>query len=435
MAKNRDKPPIEDKTKALDSSNKIKQNEDHIALTEQTSEVREAVASITKETWRKEQEKRYRDLFGDIEVEAIVDKEYYERIFAQIKKRLLQDFSDLENKRNNLTFNEFKQEIRDQYSGNEEMLKFWDQQFSRMELDYQQEIDKWEIKSQKALERFNEELDRDPFSSGYIYPEQDKKRIDNKIGQLRASDPWAVACIRTFTNRDYYEEESSPEYLDGPTDSLYYIASFLKGELLDEQDLFEDIQETLKGKKILILGDDIGTVSGILRQYGAESYGVEIDKLKVAIAHSGILAKGQKPQTQVIEGNIGDIVKEEDTALFQRLKDLSPFDMVYSYRVFNHGSGLERELPFEQSAEIDTDPSKLIDLENFQTLMKRKFDALLNENGLQLHIGVNRNLEYLFPAEYSDRGDMWLTAVNKEDTAGEGDSFMLIPKKGRNSQE
>lgn len=430
MAGNRDKPPIEGRLRGLDSAKPPDQNKDDTPPTEQINKVRDAIASTTQETEKEQVEKRYRDLFGDIEVEAIVDKEHYERISAQIKERLSQDFSDTEDKRKNLTFNEFKQEIREQYSGDEEMLRFWDQQFEGMESDYQQEIVKWEKRSQKVLERI-EELKKDPYFIDTIYPKR-KKRIDDKIQQLRTSDPWDVARIRTFTNQEYYEEdENYPEYLDGPADSIYYIASFLKGELLDEQDLFKDIQETLKGKRILILGDDIGTVSEILRQYGAESYGVEIDKLKVAIAHSGILAKGQKPQTQVIEGNIGDIIKEEDSELSQQLKALGPFDMVYSYRVFNYGSGLEKELPFDQSTKTQTDS---IDMKSFQALMKRNFDTLLDKNGLQLHIGINPDLEYLFPAKYSDRGGMWLLAPNKE-AVGVDDAFALIPKNEISTQE
>ncbi len=124
--------------------------------------------------------------------------------------------------------------------------------------------------------------------------------------------------------------------------SLYEICSFLQNKVLDEKVSLNDVSEILKEKKVLVLGDDTGSLSEVLNKLGANAYGVEIDTDKVKIAHSGLLSEELEPQNQVIQGNLWDI-QNINSALYKTLQQYGPFDVIYSSAVINGGSGFPEE--------------------------------------------------------------------------------------------
>lgn len=344
-----------------------------------------------------------RHLFGDIEVEKIVDPERYERIEKLIEEKLDKEFAESEARRKAITFNEFIQWIRKIYIQDEVALTFLDRKFEGLEQQYHTRLEK--------LERTR--------GGNYDYDEWQA---------LRNGDPWDIVRLRTDQNWWY----KGHRFYDVAAHSLYYVASFLKKSTLEEKDISADIQNVLQGKRILVLGDDIGTLSEVLRNYGAESYGVEIDKLKVLIAHSGILAKDRRPQEQVIEGNLDDIFDDEETELIKKLKSLGPFDMIFSYRVFNEGSGIESVRAIANQRKFTNriwnhgekgDPKAVEELLLLQSKSREKLESLLGENGLQLHLGVDPMDEYFFPRKYRCRAKTF-----KESPLHSKYGIVLIPK-------
>lgn len=123
-----------------------------------------------------------------------------------------------------------------------------------------------------------------------------------------------------------------------PFEKIYNLASLLKGDILDDINPLEDVKKVLRGKKILVLGDEIGTLSQVLNTFGAEAYGIEYDPRVVALAHSGILAENLVPQTQVIEGNLWKL-GDRESEFYKQISEKGPFDVIFSSAVFNDGSG------------------------------------------------------------------------------------------------
>ncbi|MBI4250813.1 class I SAM-dependent methyltransferase [Candidatus Uhrbacteria bacterium] len=113
---------------------------------------------------------------------------------------------------------------------------------------------------------------------------------------------------------------------------VHLIASFFEGRLLAEDGLETNIKKALRGKRILVLGDDIGTLSEVLRIFGARAYGIEYDRKAAAFARSGLFAENLKPQRQLIEGDIRRLMNQA-SPLFEEIKKIGPFDMIYSRTV------------------------------------------------------------------------------------------------------
>jgi len=113
---------------------------------------------------------------------------------------------------------------------------------------------------------------------------------------------------------------------------VYLVASFLQGRLISQDNLEENIEKALRGKRLLILGDDLGTLSEVLRAFGAEAYGIDSDQKAAMFARSGLFAENLKPQRQLIEGDIRTLINPA-SALNEKVKKLGPFDMVYSRTV------------------------------------------------------------------------------------------------------
>lgn len=168
-----------------------------------------------------------------------------------------------------------------------------------------------------------------------------------------------------------------------------YIASCLKRTPLNEQDPVTDIKRVLRGKKILILGDDYGTMSEMLKFYGAESYGIEIDKYNVLIAHSGVMAENGEPQNQVIEGDVSELFDPNEGQLMQTLKKLGPFDVIFSKGVFNSGSG------FSDSYAKRFKANPLFPEDSHIQAFQKHCKDLNTDNGFQLHTGVDEY--WMFP--------------------------------------
>lgn len=159
---------------------------------------------------------------------------------------------------------------------------------------------------------------------------------------------------------------------------LLEIVSLLKGAKV-RFDSIEEAEQTLTEvlgtKRILVLGDDVGTLSNILKYFGADAYGVEIYEEAVRFAHIGLFAENGQPSTQVIQGDIRDIANEH-SRLRQTLSAKAPFDLITSNGVLTRDVGLREGYWYIEGTE-----------------------PLLAENGYQLHLSTDFNLGGLITGE------------------------------------
>lgn len=265
----------------------------------------------------------------------------------------------------------------------------------------------------------------------YVHDEQALAKIDERLAILLKPED-VKFCNEHGIN--VLESKFIGFKTKNQAKALYNIASFLKGRPLDQTETIADVRENLQGKRVLVLGDDTGSLSELLRHYGAESYGIENDEFKLLIARSGLLSLNGQPQEQVIEGSIGDFFEKSTTPLLERLKGLGPFDMIVSDYVFNHGSGIQ-ELPtvraidkaakqlagfsgtiyaskIEETTHMSAEKKETVQIyialtNNF----RENCDRLLSNNGLQLHLTVD--MEYLFDIRHNESPDHWTMIVPK----------------------
>lgn len=187
---------------------------------------------------------------------------------------------------------------------------------------------------------------------------------------------------------------------------LYRLVSVLNSGLIGSKgDVKRELSEILQQKKILIVGDDIGSLSEVLNYLGAEAYGIESDNFYVAVAHSGLASESGKPQTQVICADMGDL-QDKNKKIFKHLEKIGPFDAIYSWAVFNFGSGIERNGCLSK---------------DYFSNIKKKCNLLLKKGGFSLHDEVN------IPEFFS--GDDSEEVVPNSGKVGHDKSFVFIPRK------
>lgn len=189
----------------------------------------------------------------------------------------------------------------------------------------------------------------------------------------------SVGRDSNMANALFVDSKKLPEVdffgeMEKQASSLYEISSYLAGHPLLS---IEEIEQNLKGKKILVLGDSAGDGSDALIAFGAEAYGIEIDKFRVLVAHSGIISQTGAFQTQVIEGDINDLV-DQNSELYKLLKEKGPFDVVFSkfnvlgHYIFGAHGGLVNETAIAQHT-------------SGEYLLTESLMQLLNGQGFQLH--------------------------------------------------
>lgn len=171
----------------------------------------------------------------------------------------------------------------------------------------------------------------------------------------------------------------------------------------------ETIRKRLVGRKILSLGDDTGSFSEILQHFGCHTLGIEFDKDKVALAHTGKLSEDGRPRLDIIQGDIWELLLPE-SALATSLKSYK-FDAIVSYALFNGGSGGEypnehvEDLIRNRYPELGTiDQLMGADTNFFNPLFPLLTSRFLKRHGLQLHtlveiqypFGLHQKLEIIF---------------------------------------
>lgn len=142
-----------------------------------------------------------------------------------------------------------------------------------------------------------------------------------------------------------------------------------------ESDMVPAISKQLAGKRILVVGDDIGSFSQILkRDFKVRSCGIEVDPIKVRLAHQGRLSDSSEPRNQVLQGSAWELA-DRRSALAERVGSFR-YDMIFSYNLFAYGSGIERDIGINKMPAIMHEW-----LQSTSWLLKR--------GGLQLHRQVS----------------------------------------------
>lgn len=254
-------------------------------------------------------------------------------------------------------------------------------------------IDIEQAENQKiAIEKINQEL-RSLFPQSGEFVEKFLKSAHEDVEGFDHRQALMDIGEKSGIGRNYFRDRVMQTHYTGPKtqqgETLYFIAALLNNAPVSHENIEQRIKEILKGKKILVIGDDFGTISEALNALGAEATGVEDSIISVKIAHSGALAEAGRPQNQVIQGDAWDI-GNPNSLLYKKLQERGPFDMVYSHAVLNGGSGF----PESQKS---------------QTIGKEKFnlglDQLITEDGIQFHTGCEDQyvyLERLFPLKWTE---------------------------------
>jgi hypothetical protein len=128
-------------------------------------------------------------------------------------------------------------------------------------------------------------------------------------------------------------------------DRVSLLATGIKGEALqavsESQARIDELRSLLEGKRILVLGDDRGSLSTVLRlAFGAQAIGVEKDYLKVCVAHCGLMNPDARKDLHVRHGDIWDLVLPESN-IRSEIDRYGAFDAIVSWYVFDVGSCAE----------------------------------------------------------------------------------------------
>lgn len=192
--------------------------------------------------------------------------------------------------------------------------------------------------------------------------------IINKITEYLKSQVFP----KTFEVQGYTPYSSKRHQSD-----LFMLGSVLLNRRINPEQIETDLVEAFKGKQVLVLGDDMGTLSETINRLGGTAFGIEYDDELVRVARSGKNAEDGLPQTQVIEGDVADLI-DENSELFKKLKSLGAFDAIYSHAVFNSGSGID-------NADRDYEPNSEGNHLEFTGSVFLHTDTLLKDDGFQVH--------------------------------------------------
>lgn len=293
--------------------------------------------------------KTFTELFGDTDVggitEAYADGPYGEaEILRNTEAKIKERFPNTYDVFSKMTWGEFTHKLKDSC------------QTEKDQQDAVKLIEEYEKRHQVKVEKLNKKEQ---------YAQQ--VSLDLPIEQRPLSEFFG-----------FYFHEKKHKARD-----LYQVISFLQGRPVDADSFNEDAEKALKGKKILILGDDTGSFSEILNSFGAEAIGIEYDKKKVLTAHSGVFSESNLPQDQVIYGDIGDLT-DQSSDLYKTLLEKGPFDVITSSAVFNIGSGIDNAIEKRGIGKEFANKE-----ENFGRALVDSSMNLLTENGFSLHDSVD----------------------------------------------
>jgi len=190
------------------------------------------------------------------------------------------------------------------------------------------------------------------------------------------------------------------------------------------------LKKRLKGKKILSLGDDTGSLTEILQHFGCKTLGIEFDKDKVSIAHSGKLSEDERPRPDVIQGDIWELTLDDSALL--KVVGKGKYDAIVSDALFNGGSGGEnprgevesqlrsRFFYYQSRSGPNSDPLRDQNLEFWLWFFNCQTRRLLKKNGIQLHLQV----------EFRDDFELYKRDNEPEDTfKNESELYDRIVKK------
>jgi len=192
--------------------------------------------------------------------------------------------------------------------------------------------------------------------------------------------------------------------------SLVVLLETLAGEK-PQDDIIARAKSVLSGKRVLSLGDDSGSLTEVLRSFGAETLGVEYSAYFVTLGQRGVLSEKREPQP-IIQGDIWELPLPK-TKITQEALRKGPYDLIVSCNLFDLGSGGEmpRKLPEGRTLRnallnyipnarklfgetfnppedlITAEPSEPVERAWFQIYIAgMNYSPLLTKRGVQLHL-------------------------------------------------
>lgn len=108
-------------------------------------------------------------------------------------------------------------------------------------------------------------------------------------------------------------------------------------EHFDPATYLDSCFSALRGKSVLSIGDDTGSLTEVLKRFGVKVTGIEYDPELVAVAHTGLLAEDYSPQEQVLQGDAWELPLPSSRLCQQ----LGSYDLLFTNNLFDIGSGGE----------------------------------------------------------------------------------------------
>ena len=220
-------------------------------------------------------------------------------------------------------------------------------------------------------------------------------------------------------------------------EELIFLATlFNKGKFIQPSTAVAAVQRLLKGKRILSLGDDFGTLSEALSKLGCHVTGIEFDPQLVKMARSGNYTEDGKPNTAVVQGDVWELLLPESALAKEIGKD---YDAIISVWLFNGGSRgdhpswqIRRTLhswyPEEIQRDFDDDSQR--DRAESLSIFTKHIEPLLSSKGFQLHIGsvADRVMQQDLLVQLQNQGRIGTLRQAHEKTPGLRDIFVFRNK-------
>ena len=159
-------------------------------------------------------------------------------------------------------------------------------------------------KFQEALLEYEKSDNREPFEFKIV--DNDGKESRHTARKQKSFGSFSI-CVDSPDCSEGFVNVKSIDYINDKqrAQELFLLGVNLKerNDILTPDTVVERCKETLRGKQILSLGDDTGSLSEVLKHFGAEPVGIEFDSQKVAVGRAGVFSEDGKPNTSLIQGD------------------------------------------------------------------------------------------------------------------------------------
>lgn len=211
-------------------------------------------------------------------------------------------------------------------------------------------------------------------------------------------------------------------YIDRGVDMAVLAAAISGGEW-DGQSM-EELPRIFSDQKILVLGDDIGSLSEVLKGYGAITTSIERQEEAWKLAKAGRFTENGEERHDVFLGDLYELL-DPHSSISRVVTERGPFDVIYSGDVFNRDEGssgadfcgsprlahmIEEFAEQRFGAELQREQALTKDSQFVhQTVFLLATMSLLKNEGMHVHSQVNCGIAVEYGGK--DQNDVGSTVV------------------------